>query len=117
MAYEINCLKLAGRSDLAEKVRHISAIEGDGAGYDIFSFTDAGEEKYIEVKTTRGSIETSFFMSINEIEFARNHKDNYSLYRVYSFDLQKSSGFFYVCTNDLETFFSFQPIQFRVSIS
>jgi hypothetical protein len=32
----------SGRADLAERVRHVSAIEGDGAGYDIESFTPEG---------------------------------------------------------------------------
>jgi Domain of unknown function (DUF3883) len=44
----------AARADLAAKARHVSQIEGDGAGYDIESFEIDGTPKFIEVKTTRG---------------------------------------------------------------
>ncbi len=47
-------LRAAGRSDLAEMVVHVAKVEGDGAGYDIKSYTSDGEQKFIEVKTTRG---------------------------------------------------------------
>jgi hypothetical protein len=36
-----------GLPELAEKVRHVAEVEGDGAGYDIESY---GTRKYIEVK-------------------------------------------------------------------
>jgi hypothetical protein len=58
------------RKDLAEKIIHVSVIEGDGAGYDIKSFTPEGEIKYIEVKTTKGSGTAPFYLSPNEIEFS-----------------------------------------------
>ncbi len=40
---------------LAEKVRHVSQLQGDGAGYDIESYSLDGTIKYVEVKTTKGS--------------------------------------------------------------
>jgi hypothetical protein len=43
-----------GRPDLAALIRHISIIEGDGAGYEIASFFPDGRPKFIEVKTTCG---------------------------------------------------------------
>jgi hypothetical protein len=45
-------LEEAGRKDLAERVRHTAAVEGDGAGFDIRSFFPDGHLKYVEVKTT-----------------------------------------------------------------
>lgn len=45
----------AGRLDLADRIVHVAAIEGDGAGYVIRSFTTDGEDKFIEAKTTRGN--------------------------------------------------------------
>src|SRR5437588_12589149 len=39
----------AARPDLARKVRWISAEDGDGAGYDVLSFNQAGNERLIEV--------------------------------------------------------------------
>jgi hypothetical protein len=52
---ELLALRAAGRSDLAEMVVHVAKVEGDGAGYDIKSYTSDGEQKFIEVKTTRGA--------------------------------------------------------------
>jgi len=40
----------AGRPDLAAKIVHVSVVEGDGTGYDIKSFTDAGDVRHLEVK-------------------------------------------------------------------
>ena len=49
VAHERSALKVAGRDDLARKVRWISEVDGDGAGYDIASFTPDGQERLIEV--------------------------------------------------------------------
>ena len=102
-----------GRPDLAERIRHVSAIEGDGAGYDIESFSPEGEIKYIEVKTTRGPAGSSFFISANEVEFARRHRGNYHLYRVYQYDDSTNAGSFYVGTGEVEHMFELTPTQFR----
>tara|TARA_B000000460_G_C21170215_1_gene245084 strand:- start:204 stop:422 length:219 start_codon:yes stop_codon:yes gene_type:complete len=40
--YEKEYLKSKGREDLAERIVHISRVEGDGAGYDIKSFNENG---------------------------------------------------------------------------
>ncbi|WP_083244697.1 MULTISPECIES: DUF3883 domain-containing protein [Lysinibacillus] len=42
---------------------HTSFIEGDGAGYDIEAIKKDGTSRYIEVKTTKGGINTSFMIS------------------------------------------------------
>jgi hypothetical protein len=52
--HEREQLKMLGRGDLAEKVKHVAIEEGDGAGYDVKSFFVDGRPKYIEVKTTAG---------------------------------------------------------------
>ncbi len=58
---ERNRLIEAERSDLARKIRWVSAEDGDGAGYDVFSFEPNGKERLIEVKTTNGAARTLFF--------------------------------------------------------
>jgi hypothetical protein len=63
VAYERHTLTQHGRPDLAQRIRHVAQMEGDGAGYDVLSFNQDGTVKYIEVKTTRGAAETAFFMS------------------------------------------------------
>ena len=95
LQHEIQHLRQKGRSDLADEVCHVSVIEGDGAGFDIRSFTPEGAMKYIEVKTTRGSGNTDFFVSVNELNFSQAHAKNFFLYRVYEFDDTTNSGFAY----------------------
>lgn len=82
LAVEKEYLESIGRKDLSEKVYHISKEKGDGMGYDILSFFDNGEEKYIEVKSTTKAIETQFNISKNELEFLKINSRNALLYRV-----------------------------------
>jgi hypothetical protein len=79
--------------------------EGDGAGYDILSFDGLGRKKYIEVKTTRGGLNTDFFISPNELAFAISKDMEFSIYRVYDFKVDTSSASFYELIGDpLEKF-------------
>jgi hypothetical protein len=106
-------LKKAGQTELCEKVRHISEIIGDGAGYDIESYSPNGELKYIEVKTTRGSINSSFYLSSNEYSFYSSNKEHYFLYRIYEYDEEANSGKCFIIKN-LDNLI-FTPTQFRVT--
>ena len=63
-------LSAFGRNDLAESVRWVSDLDGDGAGYDIRSFEPDGSERLIEVKTTNGWDRTPFHISRNELAVA-----------------------------------------------
>lgn len=81
-----------GVGQLAEKVRHVSATEGDGLGYDIHSFEPDGSDRFIEVKTTSFGERTPFFVSANEVRFARVHERSFRLYRL--FDFRKSPRLF-----------------------
>ncbi len=83
--HEKRFLSLIGRNDLADSVRWIAKEEGDGAGYDVLSFTDRGDKKYIEVKTTVGSERTPFFVSRNEHNFCKHNVDRYNLVRLFNF--------------------------------
>jgi len=83
--HERRFLDLIGRPDLASNVRWVSQEEGDGAGYDILSFSDRGEKKFIEVKTTLGGSRTPFFVSRNEFDFCRQEADRYRLVRLYDY--------------------------------
>jgi hypothetical protein len=82
---EKSLLHRSGRPDLANKVEWISRDQGDGAGFDILSFDIEGKEKFLEVKTTTGWRNTPFYMSNNEVEFARRTNNRYSIIRVYDF--------------------------------
>ena len=83
--HEIHVLRQSGREDLARRVRWISQEDGDGAGYDIASFTAEGRERLIEVKTTNGWERTPFHILRNELEVANERHDDWHLFRVYEF--------------------------------
>jgi len=75
----------AGLPDLAKKVRWVAAEDGDGAGYDVLSFSHTGYERLIEVKTTNGSARTPFFLTRNECALANERPTNWHIYRVHLF--------------------------------
>lgn len=75
----------AGRSDLAKRVRWISQEEGDGAGYDIASFSRDGRDRLIEVKTTNGWNRTPFYISPNELKVADQRREEWCLFRVWNY--------------------------------
>ena len=80
---EKRMLMEAGRHDLAGEVRHMAARDGsDKLGFDILSFTPDERKVHIEVKTTRGTSKTPFFISENELKFARDNIDTWQLARV-----------------------------------
>lgn len=81
-------LSQADREDLARRVRWVAEEDGDGAGYDIYSFDPHGHERLIEVKTTNGAARTPFFLSRNECELATERPTDWSIYRVHLFARQ-----------------------------
>ncbi len=103
------------REDLARKIIHVSIDEGDGAGYDIKSFYEDGEVRYIEVKTTRGGINTDFYMSPRELLFSKKNSRNFFLYRVYDLDKKTNDGVFFIINGDIENSFNKIPTGFRMS--
>lgn len=108
--YEKHFLKGIDRDDLAQQVRWISKEEGDGAGYDILSYSDRGEKKFIEVKTTIGGNKTPFFMSRNEFAFAREVPESYRLMRVFEF---RRSPRAFELQGPLEKYVRFSPETYR----
>ncbi len=82
---EQNRLSSLGRDDLAGKVRWVSIEDGDGAGYDILSYSATGEKRLLEVKTTNGPVTTPFWISRNELKVADENRDVYRLARLYQF--------------------------------
>lgn len=112
--YERNKLQRKGQMELSEKVKHISVEYGDGYGYDILSFDENGNEKYIEVKTTIQDLNTVFYMSDNEYKKASTTK-NYFIYRVFNFDLETKKGKLYIIntSKDLKTYFNAEPLSYK----
>lgn len=82
---EQNRLGDLGRDDLAGKVRWVAKEDGDGAGYDILSFSRRGEERWLEVKTTNGPATTPFWITANERRVSDERPDVFRLARLYDF--------------------------------
>ena len=74
-----------GAGQLAGRVKHVSKEQGDGLGFDILSFETDGRERFIEVKTTTFGERTPFFVSANEVRFARETGQQFHLYRLFDF--------------------------------
>ncbi len=116
ITHEKERLIKAGRSDLAEKIVHVSQIEGDSAGYDIRSYEPDGTHRFIEVKTTRGGAATSFFISPNEIAFSAQNASSYVLFRLYEFDDESGSAKTYMLTGNVASQLSLEPTAYRAKL-
>lgn len=80
LRYEQQRLIEQGQSDLVQKVRQIS-MENVAAGYDILSFDIQGNEKYIEVKTSKSEV-LSFELTSNELNIANKYRAAYWIYKI-----------------------------------
>ncbi len=85
LAHEYANLRAAGRTDLANRIRWTSNVDGDGAGYDIESFETAGNSRLIEVKTTNGWERTPFHITRNELQVAEARREDWRLVRLWNF--------------------------------
>lgn len=85
LVHERASLLAAGRTDLAERIRWVSHLDGDGAGYDIRSFDRDGSDRLIEVKTTNGWERTPFHITRNELAVAELYRNDWRLVRLWNF--------------------------------
>jgi hypothetical protein len=115
--YEKRRLRALGLDALADQVRHVSIVEGDGAGYDILSFREDGSKLYIEVKTTTGAAASEFFISSNEVAFSMAHHQNYELRRIYDFNEAIKAGRFFSISGNIADQLSLTPTQFRACLA
>lgn len=118
LEWERNRLKEINVSfDLLEEVIHFSKKYGDGAGYDILSRKDNNYDLlYIEVKTTKGGLNTPFYMSENEKTFMEIYKNNTLIYRVYNYDKDTNMGEIEVIDyTTLTQNYEFNPITYKVT--
>lgn len=90
-----------GKPKLAAKVDHVSITQGDGLGYDILSFDLKGKPKYIEVKTTKGSEQTKFFVTKREVQRSKVDSDKFHLYRLFNFDKQQNTAKAWIVSGNL----------------
>jgi len=85
LTHERAILADVGRADLARRVRWVSDEDGDGAGYDIESYSPEGHTRLIEVKTTNGWERTPFHITRNELAVAENRPTEWCLLRLWNF--------------------------------
>ncbi len=100
----------AGRKDLAGKVKWVSDVEGDGAGYDILSFDNSGSKRLLEVKTTSGHQYTPFYLTENELQLSIKRPNEFLLVRLYNF---MSSPKVFELKPPLEDAVTLQPTNYR----
>lgn len=99
-----------GKEKLIEEIRWISKEEGDGAGFDVLSKNLAGEDKYIEVKTTKLGKESPFYFSRNELQFSKKHAKQYNLYRLFNFE---DNPKMFIRNGGLDTICHTTPINYK----
>lgn len=101
------------------RVIHVSATDGDGAGYDIRTLRQGDKgivEHYVEVKTTAGGRNTPFFISENERRFAASELDRYEIVRLHSLDQSKGEYLEYRLTALELLGASMTPVGYRVNV-
>lgn len=114
--YEKRILTEGGKPHLADRVRHVAREEGDGAGYDVFSLTVDGQEKYIEVKTTRGPAASSFFITSNELKASERLDSDFYVYRVHEYDNHTRSGKYFVLRGNMYHVLNLTPTGYRADL-
>lgn len=103
--------------NILDEVIHFSQKYGDGSGYDILSRKDNSYELlYIEVKTTKGALDTPFYMSENEKTFMEIYKDDTVIYRVYNYNQETNVGEIEVISySQLIDNYDFNPVTYKVT--
>lgn len=116
MKHEIEKLKKANKHNLIDQIKHISKNEGDGTGFDIQSFDRQGNKIFIEVKTTKGRQNSTFFVTRNELERSKKEQGNYYLYRVYHFNEETETAKLLIIKGDLTNLCEF-PTTYKINLT
>lgn len=116
MKYEIEKLRNGKRDNLIDKIKHTSKDEGDGTGFDIQSFDIYGNKIFIEVKTTKGKQNSTFFVTRNELERSKIEKENYYLYRLYNYSEQTDTADLLIIQGDLTNICEF-PTTYKINLN
>ena len=111
--YEKTRLEAIERFNLANRLEQVAETKGDWAGYDIRSFDDNGNDRFIKVKTTRYGIDTPFLVTKNELGCSTENSSNYNLYRVFAF--HKNPKLF-MLQGSLDKSCQLEAVQFKAHI-
>ena len=100
-----------------KKMENFYNNKNDSEGYDILSFEQLEDgsfrEIYIEVKSTKGNESTPVDITDNEYEFAKQHIDQYYLYRIYNSD-RKNKTLKVVTGKELINNYNFIPSSYKI---
>jgi hypothetical protein len=110
MAFERARLREAGLKEKATEIAWLSQTYGESFGYDIKSFDDDGNERFICVKTTNYGSRFPFTLSIQELERAQQNPKRYYIYRV--FQLSRGAKVFLLQASQLDLK-KLEPVAFR----
>lgn len=104
-----------GRADLVERIKHV-AQGVDGLGYDIES-VDIDKKgnvrpRYIEVKTTAGSINRPFYISKREVDVSREKGKSYFIYRIFNLKENSRDVQYYIIQGAVEDYFKLTPVSY-----
>lgn len=108
IAHEQDRLKKLGLNHLSNKIEHV-ALKEPNAGYDVRSYDNAGNEIYIEVKTTKGSASNAFYISKNEVETSKGLGKKYWIYRVHSRNAKTGNWQVYKLNGPVDQLFDLEP--------
>ena len=86
---------------------------GDHAGFDIRSYEVNGQDRFIEVKTTRYGKLTPFYISAGEVRFSEANANAYHLYRLFEF---RQSPKFFQLHGDVGRHVNLQAINYRARV-
>lgn len=92
LKYEAEKLRRANKHHLIDSIKHTAKDEGDGTGYDIQSFDENGNRIFIEVKTTKGAKNATFYITRTELERSKIEQDDYYLYRLYNYNDEQNTA-------------------------
>ncbi|WP_312312797.1 DUF3883 domain-containing protein [Empedobacter brevis] len=110
--YERNLLYNNVRKD---SILNVAKDIGDGLGYDVLSFDENGNEKYIEVKTTSSDFKTPFYITLNEKNFLLNNENTF-IYRLFNLSIKDNSADFYILNKDMVEQLNFIPQVYKVYV-
>lgn len=79
----------------------------------MLSFEASGRERLIEVKTTAFSETTPFYVSVNEVQVARERSEQYRLYRLFNF---RASPRLFELPGAIETHCRLDPATYRANM-
>lgn len=114
---EIKKMKELEAVEQVKKMEEFFKNRNDSEGYDILSYEKQPDgtlkEIYIEVKSTKGNEGTPIDITDNELEFAKQHEEQYYMYRIFNAD-KKTKKFKIVSGKELLNEYIFIPSSYKI---